>query len=220
MMPKLSYSGKNDICDHITNKMIFQSFIASIITLASICPDNLTETEGIRVCYTNSRKYSILQDHQYKLREKNIFRLSTSMENPKLYHMKNQDKPTYVLQYSLPTTNIETYLKDNYTSPFILYTILNQCCHNIALYHGLLNCYHSNTTISNFDIYENHLCRLSDINTDDKILTLETKVADYDMFFESYLDMISEKNNHFTEATLMYRKSFMKKIAPYHVSCA
>ena len=132
--------------------------------------------------------------------------------------MKNQDSPTYVLQYRLPSTKIETYLKDTYTSPFILYTILNQCCNNIALYHGLLNCYHSNTTISNFDIYENHLCALSDINTDDKILTLEKKIADYDMLFESYLDMISGKNNHFTKATLMYRKTFMKKIAPFHMS--
>ena len=219
MMLKYIHNGKNDSCHHIMNKMIFKSFIASIITLASICPENLTKPKGIRVCYTNSRKYSILQDHQYKLREKNIFRLSTSIENPKLFHMKNQNAPTYVLQYRLPASNIEKYLKDTYTSPFILYTILNQCCHNIALYHGLLNCYHSNTTISNFDIYENHLCGLSDINTDDKILTLETKIADYDMLFESYLDMISEKNNHFTKATLMYRKSFMNKIAPFHASC-
>lgn len=82
------------------------------------------------------------------------------------------------------------------------------------MYHGLLNCYHSNTTISNFDIYDNHLCRLSDIQTDDKILTLRHKIDDYDMLFDSYMDIISNKNKHFITLASMFRKSFMTKILP------
>ena len=175
---------------------------------------NTCLSSGIRTCFTNTNKYSILQHDQYKLRETNIHRLSTSIENPTLYYTKNTKTPTYILKYPLPISNVETYVSENYCSPFILYTVINQCCNNLALYHGLLNCYHSNTTIANFDIYDNHICRLSDINTDDKILTLRTKIEDYDMLFDSYLDMISQKNKHFTNMALMFRKSFMEKMTP------
>lgn len=169
---------------------------------------------GMKTCYTNSHKYTILQNDEYKLRENNIHRLSTSIEHPKLHLLKKSDAPAYILQYDLPITNVKTYLLEHYCSHFILYTIINQCCNNIALYHGLLNCHHSNASISNFDIYKNHICKLSDIDTDDKTLTLQSKIDDYDMLFDSYLEVISHKNEHFTNIASMYRETFMQKLAP------
>lgn len=218
--------------------MLLTSFIASVMTITSVSHGNAGMSSGvfhgpygprgpygphgphgphgpgIKTSFTNTHKFTILQHDQYKLRKNNIHRLSTSIENPTLHYTKNTKIPTYILKYPLPISDVETYVNENYCSPFILYTIINQCCNNLALYHGLLNCYHSNTTISNFDIYDNHICRLSDINTDDKILTLRTKIEDYDMLFDSYLDMISQKNKHFTTMALMFRKSFMDKMTP------
>lgn len=197
--------------------MLLASFIASVMTFTSLSYDSHhtpNHRSAIKTCFTNTHKYAILQHDQYKLRENNIHRMTTSIENPILHHMKNTEVPSYILQYPLPLTDVETYVNENYCSPFILYTIINQCCNNLALYHGLLNCYHSNTTVSNFDIYDNHICKLSDIQTDDKTLTLRTKIEDYDMLFDSYLDMISNKNKHFTTMANMFRKSFMDKVAP------
>ena len=188
-------------------------FVSTMMTFTSITNKPSFET-GVKTCYTNTNKYSILQHNQYKLRENNIKRISISIENPTLHHMKNSDQPTYILKYPLPITNVETYLSENHCSPFILYTIINQCCNNLALYHGLLNCYHANTTIANFDLYDNHLCRLSDIGTDDKTLTLSKKIQDYDMLFDSYLEIVSQKNKHFIRLALMFRNSFMNKMTP------
>ena len=198
----------------------FITSLSSFISVMSLTSQKNTiqYQSGVKTCFTNTNKYIFLEQNQYRLRENNINRLSTSIENPKIHHIKNTDIPTYILQYPLPITDVKTYVNDNYCSPFILYTIINQCCNNLALYHGLLNCYHSNTTISNFDIYDNHLCRLSDIQTDDKILTLRHKIDDYDMLFDSYMDIISNKNKHFITMASMFRKSFMTKNAPSHQS--
>jgi hypothetical protein len=193
--------------------MMLAPFVYTMMSLTSITNKPSFES-GVKTCFTNTNKYSILQHNQYKLRENNIQRLSISIENPTLHHMKNSDHPTYILKYQLPVTNVETYLNENYCSPFILYTIINQCCNNLALYHGLLNCYHANTTIANFDMYDNHLCRLSDIGTDDKTLTLCKKIQDYDMLFDSYLEIVSQKNKHFIHLAMMFRKSFMNKMTP------
>lgn len=190
------------------------SIITFITAIMSLTSQTTIHQSGIKTCFTNTHKYIFLEQNQFRLRENNINRLSTSIENPKIHHIKNTDVPSYILQYPLHITDVKTYINDNYCSPFILYTIINQCCNNLALYHGLLNCYHSNTTISNFDIYDNHLCRLSDIQTDDKILTLRHKIDDYDMLFDSYMDIISNKNKHFITLASMFRKSFMTKIVP------
>ena len=162
-----------------------------------------------KICFTNAHKYIIFNNNQFKIRENNINRLSVSIEKPKLYHLKES---TYILQYDLPITDVWTFLNSNYCSAFILYTILHQCCNNVALYHGLLNCYHSNTNVSNFDLYDDNICNLVDIQSDDKTLTLETKIQDYDMLFDTFENAISEKNNHFTNITQMYRNSFMGKM--------
>lgn len=193
--------------------MLLVQFVTTMMTIASISNKPYSEP-GIRTCFTNTNKYSILQHNQYKLRENNINRLSISIESPTIHHMKNTNIPTYILKYPLPITNVESYVSETYCSPFILYTIINQCCNNLALYHGLLNCYHSNTTVANFDIYDNHICKLSDIGTDDKTLTLCEKIKDYDMLFDSYLEIISRKNKHFIHLALMFRKSFMNKMIP------
>ena len=192
------------------------SFITSVMTLStmSLSTDHISSHNRIKTCFTNTNKYFILPQKEYKLRQKNIHKLSTSIENPTLHQMKNSEIPTYILKHQLPLSNVETYISENHCSPFILFTILNQCCNNLALYHGLLNCYHSNTTISNFDIYHNHICKLSDIETDDKILTLRTKINDYDMLFDSYINKISEKNKHFMNIALMFKASFMEKMIP------
>lgn len=191
------------------------TFIASLTSL-TLLPTNQQKQNGIKTIFTNTHKYTFLKHNQYKLRENNINRLATSIENPKIHQLKNtnDNDPEYILQYPLPITDVGTYINENYCSSFILYTIINQCCNNLALYHGLLNCYHSNTTIFNFDLHDNHLCTLSDIQTDDKILTIRHKINDYDMLFDSYIDMISHKNKHFITMASMFRKSFMTKIAP------
>ena len=192
--------------------MLLAPFIASTMTLVSILYNHEKPSPGIRTCFTNTNKYLILDRDQYKVRENNIHRLSTSIETPSLHKMKKTNLPTYILKYPLSLTTVETYVSENYCSPFILYTIINQCCNNIALYHGLLNCYHSNTTVSNFEIYNNYVCRLSDIETDVKTLTLSTKIEDYDMLFDSYMHTISSKNKHFIPIASMFRKSFMGKM--------
>jgi len=203
------------IYNTFANTMLLTSFVASIMTIVSVpYKTEKVSHNNLRTCFTNTNKYSILHQNQYKLRENNIHRLCTSIEIPTIHEMKKTDKITYILKYPLPLANVERYVSENYCSSFVLYTIINQCCNNLALYHGLLNCYHSNSTISNFDLYDNHICRLSDIGTDDKTLTLQNKIKDYDMLFESYIDVISIKNKHFTPIALLFRKTFMQKITP------
>jgi hypothetical protein len=161
-----------------------------------------------KICYTNAHKYAIFHHDQYKIRKNNIKRLSVSIEKPKLYNLKD----LYILQYDIPIADVWTFLTTNRCSIIVLFTILHQCCNSIALYHGLLNCYHSNTTLSNFDIYENHICSIIDIHSDNNTLTLDTKVQDYDMLFDSFENAISKRNGHFANISEMYRNSFMAKM--------
>ena len=169
-------------------------------------------SSGIKVFSTNQYKYTVMQKDEYNLRKNNIHRI-TSIENLILHEMKSNQTHTYVLQETLHTSNVQTYILRNYCSAFLLFTILNQCCNNIALYHGLLNCYHSNTSIANFNMFENNICRLSDIQSDDKKLTKQSRDDDYDMLFDTFMESISYKNKHFEKYTIMYRKSFMSKMS-------
>ena len=108
--------------------------------------------------------------------------------------------------------SVKSYTKNNALSPFILFTIMNECCRAISLYHNLYDSYHGNTTLSNFYMDKNMHCSLELSFGKDLPLTKETNYKDYDMFFEEYYENIGHKNNYFLKICNMFKKSYMDSL--------
>jgi hypothetical protein len=124
----------------------------------------------------------------------------TSVYNPPLQLKSNKLYPM----------TVDTYIRDNSLTPFVLYTVLKSCCRCILLYHSINNSYHGNTTLANFQIDQYLQSSLK--HTDKKKLTKEGKYADYTIFFNDYYDTMMHQNQHFEKMFKMYNASFMTKI--------
>jgi hypothetical protein len=109
---------------------------------------------------------------------------------------------------------VQSYIKNNFLGSYILMTLLNECCRYIMLYHNLLNCYHGNTTIQNFMLYEDNKCLIPIelIGNDNNTLTSKTKYDDYLMLFETFYHELNYKNKHFNEIFLHYNNTFLKNL--------
>jgi hypothetical protein len=106
---------------------------------------------------------------------------------------------------------IQSFLKDSELSPFILYTVMNECCRAILMYHTLYNHYHGNTTLNNFYMNKNLQCYLKE-NTEKNLLTSNNKYHDYNMFFDEYQLSFIDTYPGFNKMFEMYRKTFMTNI--------
>jgi len=105
------------------------------------------------------------------------------------------------------TYSVQKYISNNKISPFILFTLINNCCKCIMIYHNIMNQYHGNTSLHNFYMYENHECVLLETTSEDphKTLTKSRKYRDYDIFFSTCLKELMYKNNHFIKMFNNYR---------------
>jgi hypothetical protein len=121
-----------------------------------------------------------------------------------------------------------TYVKDNVLTSFTLYTIINECCKVILIYHNIYAEYHGNTTLNNFKmknelegifLIANKSRNLTSLNplaspaTNSYQLNNVTKFIDYEILFASYNDTLQYKNKHFLKLFELYKTSFYKSIS-------
>ena len=106
--------------------------------------------------------------------------------------------------------SVDTYIKENTLTPFVLYTVLRACCRSILLYHSIQNSYHGNTTLTNFYIDKNLQCTL--VQYEKYPLTKQGKYDDYIMFFDDYYHSMMYKNKHFENMFRMFNESFITNI--------
>lgn len=110
--------------------------------------------------------------------------------------------------------SLKSYIKNNVLDVILLFTILNECCTFLMLYHNLLDCYHGNTNVNNFVIYDDNRCiiPLSNISYDCNKLDKQTKFQDYYVFFSSFFELIKEYNQHLIVVFIIFYKKYMKKM--------
>lgn len=117
------------------------------------------------------------------------------------------------------TYSVQKYISNNRISPYILFTVTNNCCRCIMIYHNILNSYHGDTDISKFYMYENYECVL--IDQCEPIrgnLTHSRKYKDYSIFFNSLNKQILYKNKHFLKKFELYQKSIIESIFLSHLN--
>jgi len=152
-------------------------------------------------------KYTPISYYNFEKRKTNYER----MEKVSLISLIKSNG-NYIVIKNNPKTNVLDYLEQNKLDEYELFTILNECCKSIMMYHVLLNCYHSNTTIGNFDLYDDNTCNLSTVGEDNQVLTKRYNVIDYVMFFDSFIDTLYLKNVHFIVFAKKFQQSFMKTL--------
>lgn len=104
---------------------------------------------------------------------------------------------------------VDLFIKHNVLSPFILYTIANECNKCISIYHNIYNSNHGNTTLCNFLMDNNYQCILQ---PKDKEEITKNKYSDYELFFNSFEEEIQYKNKNFSKILTLYKASFLKTI--------
>lgn len=156
-----------------------------------------------------SYKYTTFDKDNYISRQTNIKKLLdvSSAHSNVIHHCR--DSTSIVFYHKAPIAKLSSYMANRYISQYDFFTIISSCCNCIMLYHMLFDCYHAKTQIDNFDIYDNSLCFLSTLEKDKNTLTLDKKIDDYEIFFDSCYDNVSEKNYKLLQ---LYRKSFMNRI--------
>lgn len=195
--------------------MIQQGFMM-VNTLPCIYNDVITSINSFdhkTLCFSSTHKYTILDKDQYINKKQNIVKISNLHHKNAMPLISYPSQESMIIQQPLPDHNVNTYIKNNVLEPYVLFTILNDCYINIMLYHNLLDCYHSNTSIENFDIYKNNRCVLSDIQDDNLVLTEQKKYDDYDIFFKSCSYALSDKNEHYIKMFESQHQTFLKRIA-------
>lgn len=186
-----------------------------VSALPCIYNDVITKIHSLdhkTVCFSSTHKYTILDKKQNVGKKINITKISKLHYKNNIPLISYPSQESVIIQQPMPDYNVSDYVKNNVLAAFVLYTILNECYINIMQYHSLLDCYHSNTSIDNFDIYKTK-CILSDIQDDNLMLTEQKKYEDYDIFFKSCTDVLSEKNGHYIKMFELQHATFLKKIA-------
>jgi len=126
---------------------------------------------------------------------------STSYQlNNKLFQV--QPKNTY---------NVQKYILNNKLSPYILFTVINNCCECIMIYHNVNDKFHGNTNLQNFYMYENCECILLYNNTD-STLNKTKRFKDYSIFFKSCKKELTNYNKHFFRIFNKYRLTIIKSL--------
>jgi hypothetical protein len=124
--------------------------------------------------------------------------------NNKIYQV--QPKNTY---------NVQKYISNNKLSPYILYTVINNCCECIMIYHNIYDKFHGNTNLQNFYMYENCECiLLYNINNNNTNSTLnKTKsFKDYSIFFKSCKKELTKYNIHFFRIFNKYKLTIIESL--------
>ena len=100
------------------------------------------------------------------------------------------------------TYNVQKYISNNKLSPYILYTVINNCCRCIMIYHNFYDKFHGNTKLENFYMYKNFECILLDNNVNNNTNTNYTlnkykRYKDYFIFFSSCNKELTNYNLYF-----------------------
>ena len=100
------------------------------------------------------------------------------------------------------TYNVQKYISNNKLSPYILYTVINNCCRCIMIYHNFYDKFHGNTKLEKFYMYENYECILLDNNVNNNTNTNYTlnkykRYKDYFIFFCSCNKELTNYNLYF-----------------------
>ena len=136
--------------------------------------------------------------------------------NNKIYQVK--PKNTY---------NVQKYISNNKLSPYILYTVINNCCECIMIYHNMYDKSHGNTQLQNFYMYENCECILLDNTNTNLNLTNNTNVTlkktkrfkDYSIFFKSCKNELINYNTHFFRIFNKYKITIVKSLFDLKKNC-
>jgi len=133
--------------------------------------------------------------------------------NNKIYQI--QPKNTY---------SVQKYISNNKLSPYILYTVINNCCECIMIYHNVYDKFHGNTNLQNFYMYENCECVLlynnnTNINVNSTLenntsytLNKTKRFKDYSIFFKSCKKELTNYNKHFFRIFNKYRLTIIKSL--------
>ncbi len=142
--------------------------------------------------------------------------------NNKIYQVK--PKNTY---------NVQKYISNNKLSPYILYTVINNCCECIMIYHNMYDKSHGNTQLQNFYMYENCECILLDNTNINTILENNTNFSlvnntnlnktkrfkDYSIFFKSCKNELINYNTHFFRIFNKYKITIVKSLFNLKKNC-
>jgi hypothetical protein len=141
-----------------------------------------------------------------------LFNYSISYQiNNKIF--KVQPKSTY---------NVQKYISNNKLSPYILYTLINNCCECIMIYHNVYDKSHGNTKLQNFYMYENCECILLDNNNTKYVLKKTNKIKrfkDYSIFFKSCKNELMNYNTHFFRLFNKYKLTIIKSLFDLKKNC-
>lgn len=109
---------------------------------------------------------------------------------------------------------LDHYVRNKVLTSYKLYTIMNECCRSILLYHNKFDSKHGNTTLQNFRVRDDDLGIVVTLYTKKPIHkeTSREKHIDYDTFFDSYYEHIQYKNKHFDKMFGLYKKSFLDSL--------
>ena len=146
-----------------------------------------------------------------------LFNYSISYQiNNKIFQV--QPKNTY---------NVQKYISNNKLSPYILYTVINNCCECIMIYHNVYDKSHGNTNLQNFYMYENCECILLDNNNTNININMNmnyslnkiTRFKDYSIFFKSCKNELMNYNTHFFRLFNKYKLTIIKSLFDLKKNC-
>lgn len=109
--------------------------------------------------------------------------------------------------------NAAKFIQNNKLTAYICFTILNECCKEIMLYHNIKHIAIGDTNIDKFYILPDYKCILSPINPEPFIpLNNYSKYKDFSIFFSTFNESIGYKNSHFGNYLTLYKKDVNSKI--------
>ena len=133
------------------------------------------------------------------------------------------------------TYNVQKYISNNKLSPYILYTVINNCCECIMIYHNVYDKSHGNTKLQNFYMYENCECilvdnnntkyvlkkteRFKDNNNTKYVLNKIKRFKDYSIFFKSCKNELMNYNTHFFRLFNKYKLTIIKSLFDLKKNC-
>lgn len=139
--------------------------------------------------------------------------LATPTNN--IYSLRLKRSSPVGTRYTRNPKQLQQYIEQNVLTSFTLYTIVNECCRAIIIYHNKFAEHHGNTSLANFKLKNDLQCIYLDSSTNISTgfsINNTTKYADYDTFFASYSDALMNKNKHFLNIYELYKRSFYKSI--------
>jgi hypothetical protein len=120
--------------------------------------------------------------------------------NNKIYQI--QPKNTY---------NVQKYISNNKLSPYILFTVINNCCECIMIYHNIYDKFHGNTKLQNFYMYENCECILLYNNTNTSLNRIK-RFKDYSIFFKSCKKELTNYNKYYFRIFNKYKLTICESL--------